>query len=124
MKLIMLPQRSDNTAQYRAAGPVLTVTIGEHTDTFDFTDAPDGEFDGFASDTLPVCPILRAEKSGGELTVWALGWYGPRPEREMQHTPVTDDAGEVIDYHPEPEADYAERLAAWEALTQEREVTI
>ncbi|WFF40384.1 hypothetical protein EVC62_02090 [Salinicola endophyticus] len=124
MRLLLTPQRSELSAKYYADTALLTVEVGGDIDTFDFTDAPDGEFDGFASDTLPLCPILRAEKSGDALTVWALGWYGPRPERAMQHTPVTDDAGEIIDYRPEPEADYEARLAEWQALTQEREIQL
>ncbi|WP_110693281.1 hypothetical protein [Salinicola halophyticus] len=124
MNLKLSPQRSDLAATFSASGTALTVTIGETVDTFDFTDAPDGTFDEFSSDVLPVCPLLKATKNGDEIVVWALGWYGPAPERDWQQTPVMDDDGEIVEFVPEPLEEYQVRLADWETLTQEREVTL
>ncbi|WP_110665202.1 hypothetical protein [Salinicola halophilus] len=124
MKIRIIPQRSDLGVKYSATEDVLTVEVGDRVDTFDFTDAPDGTFDEFTSETLPVCPILRARKDGDALTVWALGWYGPAPERDHQQTPVRDDEGEIVDFIPEPLEQFQARLDEWQALTQEREVTL
>lgn len=64
---------------YEADGDVLRIThvAGEveTVDVFDFTDSPDGELDVDSIETsLPVQPILAAERSDGILTVTALDW--------------------------------------------------
>lgn len=80
------PHRLD----YQADGDRLTVTHtiqrrdpetgalidGPQTiDTFDFTGTPDGRLDVDSIETtLPVQPILAAERVGGELTVTVLDW--------------------------------------------------
>ena len=66
--------------RYSASGDVLTVTWAngeqEVTDTFDFTGLPDGELDveGIES-SLPVQPVLAAERVDGQLWVRVLHWY-------------------------------------------------
>lgn len=88
MRAILTPQRSDRRAEYSAAGDVLTVAMGDQTDTFDFSDMPDGRATEFES-TLPVCPVISAERVAGALTVKLLHWYGPdagddeKQEREV-----------------------------------------
>ncbi len=73
------PGRPPHTLEYSTDGDILTVThtAGEvvTTDTFDFTGTPDGELDMESIETsLPVQPILSAERVGGELNVEVLDW--------------------------------------------------
>ncbi|MDR5867923.1 hypothetical protein [Halomonas koreensis] len=59
---------------YTADGDVLTATVNGETDTFDFSDMPDGVATEFDT-TLPRCPIQRAERVDGVLTVHLIAWY-------------------------------------------------
>ena len=64
---------------YEVEGDVLTVThkAGEvvTVDVFDFTGTPDGKLDvDTIETTLPVQPILAAERVDGLLTVTVLDW--------------------------------------------------
>ena len=64
---------------YGVDGDKLTVTYkmgdAEAVDTFDFTGTPDGRLDVDSIETtLPVQPILAAERVDGVLTVTVLDW--------------------------------------------------
>lgn len=64
---------------YAVDGDRLTVTHtaggSETSDTFDFTGTPDGKLDVDSIETtLPVQPILAAERVDGQLTVTVLDW--------------------------------------------------
>jgi len=81
MTLTYTPQRPlpNHSLTYDVQGDVLTVTHNngetEVVDVFDFTGTPDGILDtGSIETTLPVQPIVRAERVAGELTVTALDW--------------------------------------------------
>lgn len=64
-----------STIVYVIEGEVITVTIGEVTDTFDFSSFPDGEVHYYEIDTaLPVQPIIHAKRENGSLTVTLLDW--------------------------------------------------
>lgn len=75
MKLIMTPQRSDIDCVYSVTGEVLTVVMEGQTDSFDFTEMPDGVADGFCS-VLDPCPVLKAVKTNGKLSVTVISFYG------------------------------------------------
>lgn len=81
MRAILTPQRSDRRVAYSAADNVLTVTMGAQSDVFDFSDMPDGRATHFET-TLPVCPVVSAERVDGVLTVKLLHWYGAGADDE------------------------------------------
>lgn len=73
------PGDPPHTLAYEVSGDALTVrhTAGgsETSDTFDFTGTPDGQLDTDTIETtLPVQPILAAERVDGVLTVTVLDW--------------------------------------------------
>jgi len=80
MRILMSPQaREDNKIWYGVEENVITATINGVTDTFDFTDVPDGQLQLYDEEgnslietELPEIPILQAEKVDGELTVEIL----------------------------------------------------
>ncbi len=73
------PGSPSHTLVYDASGDMLTVTHEADqvitSDTFDFSGTPDGKLDVQSVETtLPVQPIVRAERVDGELTVEVLDW--------------------------------------------------
>ena len=83
MKIQLSPQaREINSIWYEIEHQKITATINDISDTFDFTDMPDGKlqmYDENDSDgqslietTLDEVPILGAEKTDGVLTVEIL----------------------------------------------------
>jgi len=69
---------------FTGSGDVLNVTVNGQTDTFDFSQMPDGKSTDIES-TLDPCPVLSAERVNGELTVKMLDW---RPESKYNMTDV------------------------------------
>mgnify|MGYP001384861043 CR=1 FL=1 len=74
MRVTYIPVDSFIEYNYAASGYVLTATINGETDTFDFTGMPDGVATEFDT-TLPHCPVIRAERVDGVLTVHLIAWY-------------------------------------------------
>ena len=80
MKILFSPQvREDNKIWYEIEYQKITATINGVTDTFDFTDMPNGKLQLYDSNgesmiesTLDEIPILGAEKTDGVLTVEIL----------------------------------------------------
>lgn len=80
MIIKLSPQgRSENKIWYEITENKITATINDVSDTFDFTDMPNGELqmrdeDGnsLIETTLDEVPILGAEKTDGVLTVEIL----------------------------------------------------
>lgn len=80
MIIKLSPQVRDfNEIWYEIEGEVITATINDVSDTFDFTDMPDGELQMYDEDginlietTLKEVPILNAKKEDGILTVEIL----------------------------------------------------
>jgi len=83
MTLTYTPQHPlpNHSLVYDVQGDILTITHSngevETVDTFDFTGTPDGilDLEGVET-TLPVQPIVKAERVGGVLTVTVLDWSG------------------------------------------------
>ena len=72
------PQRSDRHLTYTFDGETITATLDGETDTFDFSDLPDGELDVSALETtLDICPIVAARRVNGQLEVTLLRFHGP-----------------------------------------------
>lgn len=77
MIIKLIPQiREYNKIWYEITEDKITVTINDVSDTFDFTDMPDGklqlydlEGEGTIETTLDEVPIIGAEKTDGVLTV-------------------------------------------------------
>lgn len=80
MKVLLSPQvRDRNKIWYEIKENKITATINNVTDTFDFTDMPNGKLQLYDSNgesmiesTLDEIPILGAEKIDGVLTVEIL----------------------------------------------------
>ncbi|WEE18685.1 hypothetical protein PX343_07180 [Citrobacter koseri] len=75
MKLIITPQRANKEVKYSVSGDALTVMLDGESDTFDFSEMPDGHTTEFCS-VLEPCPVLMAVKKDGELSVTVTGFYG------------------------------------------------
>ena len=80
MKVLLSPQVRDNSkVWYEIKENKITATINDVSDTFDFTDMPNGKLQLYDSNgesmiesTLDEIPILGAEKTDGVLTVEIL----------------------------------------------------
>ena|SRR5699024_5289266 len=80
MKVLLSPQvRDRNKIWYEIEHQKITITINDISDTFDFTDMPNGKLQFYDSNgesmiesTLDEVPILGAEKKDGVLTVEIL----------------------------------------------------
>ena len=80
MIIKLSPQgRSENKIWYEISENKITVTINDASDTFDFTDMPDGELqleddegNSLIETNLSEVPILSAKKEDGVLTVKIL----------------------------------------------------
>lgn len=84
MKLILTPQHAHNlNLTYEVKNQVLTLTLNGVSDTFDFTDLPDGVASGFES-TLEINPILYAQKENSEVTVHMIYWYDKETDEVTQ----------------------------------------
>ena len=83
MKMKYSPQRSDTVILYSFEGEKITATIGIVTDTFDFSNFPNGKaiVDEIET-TLPVNPIISAERVDGELRVVLLYYHGANATQE------------------------------------------
>ena len=80
MKVLLSPQVRDNSkVWYEIEDQKITATINDTTDTFDFTDMPNGELQLWDNEgnelietALDEAPIISAEKTDGILTVEIL----------------------------------------------------
>lgn len=74
MKIMYSPQLSEMEMSYNFSGEIITATIGDVSDVFDFSSFPDGwlNVEGIET-TLPVQPIVAAKRENG--TLWITLWY-------------------------------------------------
>lgn len=73
MRILLTPQVNDITISYSFSGEIITATIGEVTDTFDFSGFPDGEINFNDIETiLPSHPVIEAKRENGILSVQLL----------------------------------------------------
>lgn len=82
INLITIPQRADIKAVYAINGDILTVSINGFTEVFDFTGLGEGVAEQIAIESLPLNPILSAEKTGDIIIVKAIQFYG-KNEKEL-----------------------------------------
>ena len=125
MIIKLSPQvRDDNRIWYDLTEGKITATINDVSDTFDFTDMPDGKLQVYNSDgenmietTLDEVPILGAEKTEGVLTVEILFSIdsNEQDERLLFPEPMTLDefddlmAERMKEVEPDGEDDLEER---------------
>ena len=81
MQVLYTPQRSDYSLEYLFEGEKIIVTINGKTDTFDFTDFPDGRLEDIQT-SLPINPIVSSERKDGELFVKLLYYHGKDAKQE------------------------------------------
>ena len=86
IKLIKTPQRADIKALYEIKGDVLTVTMGEAKEVFDFTGFPEGKAESITPEILIINPIIGAEKVGDTVTVTVIEFYGETERASYEHT--------------------------------------
>lgn len=61
---------------------MLTVKIGDMTEIFDFTGLVDGRAEEIITETLPINPIISAEKIGETVNVKVIRFYNA-DEKEL-----------------------------------------
>lgn len=76
INLIKTPQRADITVEYIIENDILTVTIGELTEIFDFTGLEEGIAGEIIAEELPINPIISAEKIGDAINIQVIRFYG------------------------------------------------
>lgn len=75
MQVLYSPQINEqDTLEYVFNGNIITATYNGQSDTFDFTNMPDGKATSYGRNpdivtTLPINPVIEAEISGGVLKV-------------------------------------------------------
>lgn len=75
MRVLLLPQVNDMTIDYVFDGEIIRATIGDITDTFDFSAFPNGELDIETIITiLPLVPIGSAKRENGILSVQVINF--------------------------------------------------
>lgn len=71
------PQRSDfYTSTYQLENDVLTISLNDVVETFDFSEFPDGVADEIIPDLLPINPIVSVERVDGVLNITVIQFYG------------------------------------------------
>lgn len=97
MKIFLSPQNKDEKIKYVFDNEKITAIIGEQKDVFDFAGLPDGilDPDSEVETTLPVNPILFAEKKEGELYITLLNWVDSESD-ESELFPVWIDSSEYV----------------------------
>lgn len=103
MKIFLSPQEDSERIYYKFEGNKVSATIENITDVFDFTDLPDGELELYDMETgeelikttLPVNPIISAEKKEGILYLELLNWISEDASDE-ENFPVWIDSNEYL----------------------------
>lgn len=86
MRVKKIPQRNDAELTYQFDGGKITAMLNGQSDTFDFTDMPEGKAVDFDT-TLDPCPIKSAERdANGELWVEVMAYYGAPPTQSEEET--------------------------------------
>lgn len=75
INLIETPQRADFKVTYEINDDVLTITIGESTEIFDFTGLTEGVAEEIIVEVLPVNPIVKVEKVLDTVNIEVIRFY-------------------------------------------------
>ena len=73
MKVLFSPQVNDEIIEYNFEDEKITAIYKGESDTFDFSNFPDGKAENIET-SLPVNPIVSAERKNGELYVVLLNF--------------------------------------------------
>ena len=104
MKIFLSPQvNEEERIEYKFDGDKVIITIGETTDTFDFTGVPEGRLELFDFESeelliktnLPVQPLISAEKKDGVLYLELLNWI-PLDASESEKFPDWIDSDDYL----------------------------
>jgi len=85
INLINTPQRADFKAEYAIENDILTITIGESTEVFDFTDFDEGVAEEIIAEELPVNPIISAKKVGNIVNIKVIRFYDKDEKRLFEN---------------------------------------
>lgn len=75
MRIFLSPQVSDKSIEYEFGKDIIIATINSESETFDFSDFPDGKAENIET-TLPINPIISAERKEGILHVELVNFIG------------------------------------------------
>lgn len=76
MQVLYSPQRNDSVIDYEFQNDTITVTYQGQSEMFDFSTMPDGTVVNEIETSLPINPIVRAERTDGVLSVVLLKFHG------------------------------------------------
>lgn len=77
MKVFYSPQvNMMQTVSYMFNREIVTVTINDEAEQFDFSNLPDGKAENMESDIFEFCPVLSAERKDGVLYLELLNFIG------------------------------------------------
>lgn len=75
MKVFYSPQvNMMQIISYQFNREIVTVTINNETEQFDFSNLPDGKAENIESDIFEFCPVLSAERKDGMLYLELLNF--------------------------------------------------
>ncbi len=75
INIIETPQRADFKAEFTTNNDILTIKINDVTEMFDFTGLSEGIAEEIIVETLPVNPIISAEKIGDTVNIKVIRFY-------------------------------------------------
>lgn len=75
INLIENPQRADVKAIYEINGDMLTVTIDDNIEIFDFTGLSEGVAEEIIVEVLPINPIVKVEKVLDVVIIEVIRFY-------------------------------------------------
>ena len=75
IKIKETPQLAPYTYTYDITGDILTITMNDKVEVFDFTDLPDGIAESIELEVLPVNPVVSIEKAGEIIEVTLIRFY-------------------------------------------------
>lgn len=75
ISIIETPQRADFKVEYATDNDILTVTIGDKTEIFDFMLIPEGIAEEITIQVLLVNPIVSVEKIADTINITVIRFY-------------------------------------------------
>lgn len=83
--IIYSPQRSDSyVSTYQLDNDVLTITLNDVVETFDFSEFSDGLAEEITPEKLPINPIIKAERVDGTLSITVIKFYNEAQKTEYE----------------------------------------
>lgn len=109
MRIIFIPIRSDDRLDYVFGADSVAATCGEISETYDFSELPDGVANEISPGYLPLSAVWKAEKSDGELTLHlrlTRGRFAPEEVRKPNNPYTVEGALRLLqernEYIPPP----------------------